>query len=361
MHPRRKTKQVRAGKLTIGGEAPVSVQSMTKTFTEDVSATLHQIRALEKAGCELVRVAVPHERACRAIPDIRRATSLPLIADIHFNPSLAIRCLEAGVDGVRVNPALIKDDGILREIAILAREKGAKIRVGVNSGSVTPREGLKATRSKDIVELMLRSALGCAEKLEAEGFGNIVLSLKASNPSTTIEANRKVAALCDYPLHIGVTAAGPLESSIVKSSILIGSLLLDGIGDTIRVSITGDPVREVEAGFRILEALGLRRRKPEVISCPTCGRTEIDVEGLVRRLEEKLSDYPAWLRVAVMGCVVNGPGEAVEADIGITGGSGFAFVFRKGSLIRKVKEEKLLEELLSEIDKFLEEKENERG
>jgi len=357
MLQRRETRAVHVGRLQIGGGAPVSVQSMTKTFTEDVAATLAQIGRLEEAGCELVRIAVPDERAARAVPEIRRGACLPLVADIHFNPTLALRCLEAGVDGIRINPGFVKEKEILRDIAQLAQAKGAKIRVGVNSGSVAARKGLQvAEKADDLAELMARTALECCQCFEAFGFSNLVVSLKASDPRTTLEANRRFAALSDYPLHLGVTAAGPSETALVKSAALMGALLMDGIGDTIRVSITGDPEYEVEAGFQILQALGLRRRQPEILSCPTCGRTQIGVQKLVRTLQQRLKGYPAWMKVAVMGCIVNGPGEASDADIGITGGKGFGFIFREGCLLRKVREDELIEELMKEVDKLVKER-----
>jgi len=319
---RRKSRVVHKGSVPIGGDAPIAVQSMTTTHTDDLGATVAQIHALEALGCEIIRVAVPHRRAAEAIAEIKPRIHIPLIADIHFSHRLALAAIEAGADGIRINPGNLKKKEHVEAVVAKAAEHHIPIRIGVNSGSVRPREQLQvAPDERELVPLMVEQALSYAQWFEGLGFRDIVLSVKASDPLATVEAYRAVAAACDYPLHIGVTAAGPPEVGIIKSAIGLGILLSDGIGDTIRVSLTGPPH-------------------------PEC---EIDLVRLVGQVTEALRDAPPWLRVAVMGCVVNGPGEASDADIGVAGGKGFGYIFRRGELIRKVPAEELAAELLAEI------------
>ncbi|MFO8008331.1 MAG: flavodoxin-dependent (E)-4-hydroxy-3-methylbut-2-enyl-diphosphate synthase [Candidatus Brocadiia bacterium] len=351
MH-RRTTRPVRVGDVTIGGGAPVSVQSMTKTHTEDVDATLAQVRELAEAGCEIIRCAVPNRKAADALRSIVASSPIPVVADVHFDYRLALLGLEAGAQGVRVNPGNMKDRDGLRQVYRAAADAGAKVRIGVNSGSVRPRTGLEVrpeAESEDLAELMVREVLEYSREAEEAGLSSIVLSLKASDAPTTIRAYRTVAEQCDYPLHVGVTAAGPPRESIVKSAVGIGTLLMEGVGDTIRVSMTGPPAEEVRAGIAILEAVGLREPDgPEVISCPTCGRCEIDLRALVEQVERGVADLPAGLKIAVMGCVVNGPGEAAEADLGVAGGRDFGYLFRAGRKLRKVPADRLAQTLIEE-------------
>jgi len=351
---RRKSRAVKIGDVQVGGGAPVSVQSMTKTHTDDVAATVRQIKRLERAGCEIIRVAVPTDAAARAIPDIKREINIPLVADIHFRYDLAVKSIEAGADAIRINPGNMPDRRKLRGIVLLARERGIPIRIGVNSGSIRPRG--KGTREGNLVNLMVRHTLKFCRYFESLGFRDIILSLKASNCMDTMEAYRKVAGKCDYPLHLGLTAAGPPDSALVKSAIAIGGLLSEGIGDTIRVSFTGSPEAEVKAGIEILKALGLREEGIEIISCPTCGRCEIDLVRLVGEVKRALARVPEprrKLKVAIMGCVVNGPGEAREADIGIAGGKGFGFLFKRGRKLKRVPEKQLVAALISGINEML--------
>lgn len=324
------TKGFKIGNTNIGGGAPVTIQSMTNTDTRNAEATAAQVLALEEAGCEIVRFSVYDEACAKAIPYIKSHTHIPLVADIHFDHRLAISAIENGIDKVRINPGNIGSEQKVRELVAAAKDRGVPIRIGVNGGSlekemlakygVTPRG-------------MVESALSHADILEKCGFTDIVLSLKASSVSKTVEANRLARELTPYPLHLGVTEAGMDEDAVVKSSIGIGSLLLDGIGDTIRVSLTGDPVREVIAAKRILKAVGLRSEGVEVISCPTCGRTRVDLASIVNKVRDSLPKTGKQLRIAVMGCAVNGPGESREADMGIAFGANNAVVFRKGELI----------------------------
>lgn len=343
---RRKTRPVFLGKVQIGGDAPVSVQSMTSTDTRDVGKTLAQIRRLEKAGCEIVRVAVPDEEAAAAIPKIREKIHIPLIADIHFQHHLAIMAIEAGVEGIRINPGNMKKKAI-PEVVKVAREHGTVIRIGVNAGSL----------EKDLLEkhdgpdagAMVESALRHVRLLEDLGFDQIKVSLKSSDVTVMIRAYQLLSEKVDYPLHLGVTEAGSLMRATVKSSIGIGTLLYQGIGDTIRVSVTGDPAHEIPVAYGILRALKIRMVGPDIISCPTCGRCEIDLLKLSRAVEKRLAGRKDYLKVALMGCVVNGPGEAAEADVGIAGGRGAGMLFRKGQIIRRVKEGDFVEALLAEI------------
>ncbi len=345
------------GDVPIGAGAPVSVQSMTKTHTEDVEATVRQINELADLGCEIIRCAVPNRASADALRSIVESSPLPVIADIHFDHRLALLSIEAGAHGVRINPGNMQDREGLREVYRRAAGADIKVRIGVNSGSIRPRQGLEVApeaEAEDLAELMVRQTLDYCSEAEAEGMGSLVLSLKASDVPTTLAAYRKVAGMCDYPLHVGVTAAGPPETSIVKSCVGIGALLAEGIGDTIRVSMTGRPHNEVRTGLAILEALELRSpRGPELISCPTCARCSLDLSALVAEIEERTRDYPPGLKIAVMGCVVNGPGEAAEADVGIAGGVDFGFVFRGGKKLRKVPAGSLADALMEEVDKLV--------
>ncbi|MDL2313745.1 flavodoxin-dependent (E)-4-hydroxy-3-methylbut-2-enyl-diphosphate synthase [Desulfovibrio sp. OttesenSCG-928-C14] len=342
--------------LRSGGGAPVSVQSMTNTDTRDAAATLAQIRALHQAGCEIVRLAVPDEAAALALREIRAASPLPLIADIHFSHKLALMALEAGVDGLRINPGNIGSAAAVDEVARAALERGAPIRIGVNSGSV--EKDLLRKYGGPTPEAMAESALKHVALLEKRAFSAIKISLKSSSVPHTVAAYRILAAKCDYPLHIGITEAGTLLRGAVKSAVGLGILLAGGLGDTMRVSLTHDPVREVEVAWEILRSLGLRSRGPEIISCPTCGRTEIDLIGLAQAVEEKLRGLSEVFTLAVMGCVVNGPGEAREADLGLAGGRGKGVIFRKGERVRSVAGDTsaLLEALLEEVESFLTER-----
>ena len=356
--PRRRTRPVRMKDLVIGGEAPVSIQSMTKTDTVDVAATVQQIRALATAGCEIVRVAVPTLEAARALPDIRReANRVPLVADIHFHPQFALAAIEAGFDKIRWNPGNIRQPQRVREVVDRAKARGVPIRVGVNVGSLDPE--CEARHRDDLVEAMVQSALKSVRLLEGFGFSDLVLSLKSSDVRQMLAAYRRMAQLCDYPFHLGVTEAGLPEASTVKSSIGIGALLAEGIGDTIRVSITGDPIEEVKVAQRILSALGLRQFETNVIACPSCGRCQIDVTAIAHQVQGRLAALARTeprcraLTVAVMGCVVNGPGESAHADIGLAGGGGIGIIYRKGEPVRRVTEAEMVDALLEEVQRCL--------
>jgi (E)-4-hydroxy-3-methylbut-2-enyl-diphosphate synthase len=347
MIPRRKTREILVGSVKIGGGAPVSVQSMTKTDTRDIRATVAQIRRLEKAGCEIVRVAVVDEEAARAISEIKKKITIPLIADIHFDHHLAIQAMKSGSDGLRINPGNIGGRDRLKAVVTEAKARLVPIRIGVNSGSVE-KDLLKRFKGAT-PEGMVMSALRFIEWMEGFGFQQLKVSLKASDVPRTLQAYRLFSKQSDYPLHVGVTEAGRGTGALVKSSIGIGLLLNEGVGDTIRVSLTGDPVEEVAVGYEILRALKLRQYGVEIISCPTCGRCEIDVAGIVRQLEKKVKTVTYPLTVAIMGCVVNGPGEAREADLGIAGGKRVGVLFRKGKIVKKVKEKDFSGVLLNEI------------
>ncbi len=343
---RKITKTIHVRGVAIGGGNPIPVQSMTNTRTDDAEATLAQIRRLESAGCQIVRLAVPNVLAGRALPEIRRGTDMPLVADIHFDYKLALAALEAGFDKIRINPGNIGSPERVRLVADACRDRGVPIRIGVNSGSIEKplleKYGFSA-------QALCESALGHARLLEECGFEDICLSVKASDPAMTVEANRLLSSLCDYPLHLGVTEAGTKERGILKSAAGIGSLLLDGIGDTIRVSLTDAPEEEVRAGTELLRALGLWKGV-QFISCPTCGRTEYDLIGTARQVEERLRDKPWDITVAVMGCVVNGPGEASHADYGIAGGKNEGVLFRRGEPLRRVASNRLADELVELIE-----------
>jgi len=346
---RRKTVMLRLGRLSIGGESPVSVQSMCNTDTRDVEATVAQIERLAEAGCEIVRVAVPDEAAGRALSGICKAVDLPLIADIHFNYRLALMAIEAGVNGLRINPGNIGDRSRVEAVVEAAKGRDIPIRIGVNAGSLEPEMWEKY--GGPTPEAMVESALHHVRILEELDFRRIKISLKAHDVARTVAAYRLIAKKTDYPLHIGITEAGTFLSGTVKSSVGLGLLLSEGIGDTLRVSLTDDPVQEVRVGIEILKSLGLREGGPVMVSCPTCGRCEIDLIGLARDVEERLAQMKRPIEVAVMGCVVNGPGEAREADFGIAGGKGVGLVFRKGKVVRKVKEKELADALMEEIRK----------
>ena len=347
---RKKTRKIRIGDIYIGGDAPVAVQSMTNTDTRDVSATVDQIKRLEEAGCDIVRVAVPDSEAAEALKRIRKSIRIPLVADIHFDYRLALASIENGADKIRINPGNIGGTEKVRKVVEAAKARGIPIRIGVNSGSL--EKHILAKYGAATPQAMADSAMGHVRMLEDLGFHDIVISLKASNVPVTIESYRLMSAMTDYPLHIGVTEAGTLFSGMVKSAAGIGCLLAEGIGDTLRVSLTGDPVEEVRVGIEILKALDLRRTGVELISCPTCGRTRIDLVKIANEVEKRLAGCSKPIKVAVVGCAVNGPGEAREADIGIAGGVGEALLFKKGRIIRKIPQERIVDELLEEIERM---------
>lgn len=345
---RRKTRAVFVGGVQVGGGAPVSVQSMTKSDTRDSVSTVEQINALAENGCEIIRAAVPDAEAAAALPEILKGIGIPLIADIHFDHRLALEAIKAGVHGLRINPGNIGGRNKVEEVVRAAQGNGIPIRIGVNTGSL--EKELLVKFGGVTPAAMVESAMRHVNILEDLNFTDIKLSLKSSNVPLMLEAYRLMSEKVDYPLHVGVTESGTLRYGTVKSAVGIGILLSEGIGDTIRVSLTGHPVHEVRAGYDILRALGLRSRGVELISCPTCGRTEIDLIKIAEEVENKLQQVDRPLKIAVMGCVVNGPGEAREADVGIAGGKGFGLIFRKGEIMRKVPEESLVEELLKEIN-----------
>jgi len=352
--PRRKTHQICIGPVKIGRDAPISVQSMTKTDTRDIGKTVRQIRLLEEVGCEIIRVAIVDEEAARAVAEIKKRIRIPLVADIHFHSHLALRAIESGADGLRINPGNIGGRDRLRPIVTAARNRSVPIRIGVNSGSL--EKDLLKRFGGATPEAMVSSALRTIEWMEDLGFHLIKISLKASNVLRTVEAYRLFSKKSDYPLHLGVTEAGKGSAAIVKSSLGIGLLLSEGIGDTLRVSLTGDPVEEVRVGYGILRALDIRKRGVEIISCPTCGRCEIDLARFVERVERGVRKISTPLSVALMGCVVNGPGEAKEADIGIAGGKGAGVLFKKGKVVRRLKEKDFVLVLLNEIQKMVQER-----
>ncbi|PIE60215.1 MAG: 4-hydroxy-3-methylbut-2-en-1-yl diphosphate synthase [Desulfobulbus propionicus] len=352
---RHKTRSVQIGGVGIGGNNPVRVQSMTNTDTCDAAATLAQICELAKAGCEIVRVAVPNEKAAKALKTICREASLPLIADIHFDSRLAVAAVEAGINGLRINPGNIGGERQIDRVVAAAKANSVPIRVGVNSGSV--EKTLLKKYGGPTPQAMVESALTHIRLLEERDFFQMKISLKSSDVRTTVAAYRLLAEKVDYPLHIGITEAGTPLRGATRSGVGLGILLFEGIGDTVRVSLTGDPVQEMLVAWELLRSLGLRERGPEIISCPTCGRTEVNLIELAQAVEKHLSSVCEHFTVAVMGCVVNGPGEAKEADIGIAGGRDSGVIFRKGQMVRKVSgKEKLIPEFLAELDMFLAEK-----
>lgn len=349
---RKVTSQIKLGRVLVGGGSPVSVQSMTNTKTSDVEATVAQISRLEKVGCEIARVAVPDMEAARALSEIRRRIGIPLVADIHFKHDLALAAVEAGVDGLRINPGNIGSKERVAEVANAAKGRGIPIRIGVNAGSL--EEEILKKFGHPTPAALVESALGHARLLEEQKFRDIKISVKASGVAETIAAYRMLSEKVNYPLHLGVTEAGTLLSGAIKSAMGIGALLSEGIGDTLRVSLTADPVQEIKAGYEILANLGLRDRPyVEIVSCPTCGRVQIDLEGLVAKLERRLEGVRGPLKVAVMGCVVNGPGEAREADVGVAGGAGKGVIIVKGEIVKSCREDQIEDELMREIEKII--------
>ena len=347
---RRKSRKIKLGNTTLGGDSPVLVQSMLNVPSTNIDGSVAQAKALAAAGCQVIRFAIPDEAALDLIEPIKNAVDVPLVADIHFNYRLALGAAERGIDKIRINPGNIGSDDRVKAVADICREKQIPIRIGVNSGSL--EKHILARYGAPTPEAMVESAMYHAALLEKFDFNDIVISIKSSNVPTMIAAYEMAAQRCDYPLHLGVTEAGTERMGIIKSAAGIGSLLCHGIGDTIRVSLTDDPVKEVFAAMDILKAIGLKNDSPYLIACPTCGRTRIDLGGLAKQVEEKLRDVHKPIKVAVMGCVVNGPGEAREADIGIAGGDGEGLLFKKGQILRKVPEDQLLTELMKEIDKL---------
>ena len=346
---RRKSRIVNIGNVVIGGGSPVAIQSMTKTDTRNITATVNQILELEDAGCEIIRVAVPDIEAARAINSIKKQIHIPIIADIHFDPKLAEASILNGADKIRLNPSNIKDKDAIKRVAKLAKERGIPIRVGANLGSFK-------SKPEDVVQALTDSVLNEIKTLNEADFDNIVVSIKTSDVLTTIRANLKIAEIIDYPLHLGVTEAGPLDESLVKSSAGIGYLLFSGIGDTIRYSISDNPVREVEAGITLLKSLHLREKGLTIVSCPTCGRCEIDLFSLVKKAKLDFGNVKIPLKIAIMGCVVNGPGEARDADIGLAGGKHSGIIFKKGKIIKTVQEKDLYQEFKKEVLKLIKEK-----
>ena len=347
---RRISKKVKVGNIYIGGDSPITVQSMLNVPSTDIEGSVKQAVELEKAGCQIIRAAVPDMAAVSLIAKLKENLTVPVVADIHFDYRLALESISAGVDKIRINPGNIGSDDRVKAVADACKQKNIPIRIGVNSGSV--EKHILAKYGAPTAEALVESALYHASLLEKFDFDDIVISIKSSNVQTMIEAYTLAAEKCDYPLHLGVTEAGTYNMALVKSSIGIGSLLAKGIGDTIRVSMTDSPVKEVEAGYSILKALGLNNGGVDIVACPTCGRTRIDLIGLANKVEEKLKQCNKNIKVAVMGCAVNGPGEAREADIGIAGGDGCAFIFKKGEILCKVPEDEALDRLMKEIEKL---------
>ncbi|MFC1949651.1 flavodoxin-dependent (E)-4-hydroxy-3-methylbut-2-enyl-diphosphate synthase [Chloroflexota bacterium] len=348
MIQRRKSKPIQVGDVTVGGDAPIIVQSMTNTDTRDVMSTRKQVRELEDCGCEIVRVAVPDIQAAEAIAEIKRDISIPLVADIHFDYRLALAALKAGADGLRLNPGNISEPKKVKTVVLAARERGVPIRIGVNAGSLPEASNPQLSTAQQMVE----AAMGQIELLESLDFDLIKVSLKAFDVPTTIEAYKDIAGKTPYPLHIGVTEAGPPRTGVIRSSVGIGTLLYLGIGDTIRVSLTAHPREEVIAGYEILKSLNLRQHGPVLVSCPSCGRTEVDLVELASVVEKELLNIDKPIKVAVMGCVVNGPGEAKDADVGIACGKGRGVLFRKGKKIEVVEEKDFVKVLMEEVGRF---------
>lgn len=347
---RRKTKEVRIGSIKIGGDNPIAVQSMLNTPASDPEACVKQAKQLEKAGCEIIRTAVPNLDCVKTVYALKDNINVPIVADIHFDYKIALECAEAGVDKIRINPGNIGSDDRVKAVADKCREKNIPIRVGVNSGSL--EKEILAKYGSPTPEALCESALYHTSLLEKFDFDNIVISLKSSDVKKAYDAYSLISQKCDYPLHIGITEAGTQRMGIIKSSAGLGALLLNGIGDTMRVSLTADPVNEVYAGYDILKALGIRKHGVNIVSCPTCGRTKIDLISLASEVEDALKNCDKQITVAVMGCIVNGPGEAREADIGIAGGDGCGLIFKKGEILKKLPEADLLPALLEEIEKM---------
>ncbi|MFA9407652.1 MAG: flavodoxin-dependent (E)-4-hydroxy-3-methylbut-2-enyl-diphosphate synthase [Candidatus Dadabacteria bacterium] len=349
----RNSRQIELGGLKVGGGAPVTVQSMTKTDTRDIAATVAQIKSLEKAGCDIVRIAVPDMDAAKSLGEIKKQTNIPIVSDIHFDYKLALEAVNQGVDGMRINPGNIGAKYRIKAVVDAVKERGIPIRIGVNSGSLE-KDILKKYGSPT-PEALAESAFRHVQILEDLDFTDIKISVKSTDVKKMIASYRILAERCEYPLHLGVTEAGTYEMGTIKSSIGIGTLLAEGIGDTIRVSLTGDPVVEIAVGFNILRSLGLRRNGIELISCPGCGRLEIDLMKLVKDVEDRIAgiELPRPIKVAILGCVVNGPGEASEADIGIAGGRGKGMLYKDGKLVRSFKEHQIVDELVKELETFV--------
>lgn len=347
---RRQTKQVNVGKYIIGSSSPVTVQSMLNVPSTDIEGSVRQSVELEKAGCEIIRAAIPDIEAVKLIPAIKDKVSVPLVADIHFDYKLALESVEAGIDKIRINPGNIGSDDRVKAVAKKCNEKNIPIRIGVNSGSL--EKHILAKYGGVTPEAMCESAMYHVNLLNKFDFDNIVISIKSSDVKKMVDAYRLMAEMCDYPLHLGVTEAGTYKMSLIKSCAGIGSLLLDGIGDTIRISMTDEPVKEVESAIDLLSALNMKNDRPQIVACPTCGRTRIDLISTAKEVEEALKTCRKNIKVAVMGCVVNGPGEAKDADIGIAGGDECAVLFRHGEVLRKIKEEDIVKELLKEIEEL---------
>ncbi len=345
---RRITRTVKAGNVEIGSGSKITVQSMLNVLAHDIEGNVAQAVELEKAGCEIVRLTVPDIEAVKTLYAVKNAVKIPVVADIHFDYKCALESVAAGVDKIRINPGNIGSDDRIKAVADACRQKNIPIRIGVNSGSL--EKDLLKKYGHVTPEALCESALRHASLLEKFDFNDIVISIKSSDVPTMVAAYRLVAEQCDYPLHLGVTEAGTRHMGMLKSAAGIGALLLDGIGDTIRVSLTADPVSEVAAGFDILKAVGIKKDCPQIVSCPTCGRTKIDLISLAEKVEKELANVHKPIKVAVMGCAVNGPGEAKEADIGVAGGDGYGLIFKHGEILKKVPENKIVEELLKEID-----------
>lgn len=345
---RRITRTVKAGNVEIGSGSKITVQSMLNILAHDIEGNVAQAVELEKAGCEIVRLTVPDIEAVKTLYAVKNAVKIPVVADIHFDYKCALESVAAGVDKIRINPGNIGSDDRIKAVADACRQKNIPIRIGVNSGSL--EKDLLRKYGHVTPEALCESALRHASLLEKFDFNDIVISIKSSDVPTMVAAYRLVAEQCDYPLHLGVTEAGTRHMGMLKSAAGIGALLLDGIGDTIRVSLTADPVSEVAAGFDILKAVGIKKDCPQIVSCPTCGRTKIDLISLAEKVERELANVHKPIKVAVMGCAVNGPGEAKEADIGVAGGDGYGLIFKHGEILKKVPENKIVEELLKEID-----------
>ncbi|WP_404809978.1 flavodoxin-dependent (E)-4-hydroxy-3-methylbut-2-enyl-diphosphate synthase [Mitsuokella jalaludinii] len=354
LQKRRPTRQIHIGKVAIGGGAPISVQSMTNTKTTDTEATVAQIRALQAAGCDIVRLAVPDMEAAKNLGNILRRVTVPLVADIHFDYKLALEAIHQGIHALRLNPGNIGGEEKVRAVVEAAKEAGIPIRIGVNAGSLDKK--ILKKYGGVTPEALVESAMEHVRILEALDFHDMKISLKAHDVPLTIAAYRLMSQTVDYPLHLGITEAGTVNTGIIKSAVGIGALLAEGIGDTFRISLTGDPVVEVRVANEILKSLGLKEYGPTLVACPTCGRTSIDLPAIAAQVEEKLRDIEEPIEVAVMGCVVNGPGEARGADVGIAGGNGEGLIFRKGEIVRKVPEADLVNELFQEIDQILEER-----
>ena len=344
------TKQVNAGGVLIGGGAAITIQSMLNVPAEDIQGSVKQAKELEAAGCEIIRAAVPDLNAVRLIYELKNAVNIPVVADIHFDYRIALECVEAGVDKIRINPGNIGSDDRVKAVADACKAKNIPIRIGVNSGSL--EKNILAKYGAPTADALCASALYHASLLEKYDFTDIVLSMKSSDVQTMIRAYEIASLHCDYPLHLGVTEAGTERMGLIKSAAGIGSLLLHGIGDTIRISLTADPIKEIYAAKDLLKAIGLRKSGVTFVSCPTCGRTKIDLISLANEAEQRLRNCDKNIKVAIMGCVVNGPGEAREADIGIAGGKGEGLIFKKGEIIKKVPEDKLIDELINEIEKM---------